>query len=225
MFNFKFKLLTILTFVCLVVISCSEENSNDTSNNAANRSFVSKSSMPYDSKILDDKDFQAYVQEEFYAMNRISAKDMEALEGVQITDQNSLQFVNALGYNSLGDYADYQKTQSSRLAAINLKFQLIQYPSTVQEGIFTDAVVYQKLIADPNGAAFMSCQWKKNFCDAGVIGLAITAQSACLAMDIATVGATAIAGCHFGAALAQAAGHGACIGWYDDCIKAQNGGK
>ena len=161
------------------------------------------------------------MQAEYNAAIIVDEVKIKAFDKVTITDKNVNLAIVALGYSSNATYTTYVKQQFSRYTVLNKKYGIGKLSDGTIHTMINDGLIKNNIPTkwgDPVLAPSMSCAWKKNFCNIGVVGAAIGLHTACAVLDVETVGLSIIAGCHVGAALVQVSGHAACLASYDDCI-------
>ncbi|OYQ37472.1 hypothetical protein CHU92_08315 [Flavobacterium cyanobacteriorum] len=177
--------------------------------------------IDYDPAILDDSTFKDYLYAEYYALEKLKTEDIVRFKDSKITENNTDEVINALGFESRGKYIEFAKKQFERYTYLENKYKISSLTEETKYSLVKDGLIKFQipvLHPDPVEVPTMSCTWKKRWCDVGVIGAAVLAHTACGALDVETLGLTIILGCHTGAALAQAAGHALCIANYDDCV-------
>lgn len=216
----KTTLLSVLgaTILSLGFYACSNDNEATTSNTTTDQN-VMVAKTDYDQSILEDEDFKEFLFEGFYALEKLNIEKIEKFKGIEINESNTNEIIDAYGFSGKDEFLEYHERQNLRLAKFDKKYNFFDFNDAVKLEIINDGLIKYHIPEEyPENTTLMSCKAKKNWCDVGVVGAAMMAQTACLALDVKTLGASALLGCHTGAYLAQAAGHAMCIANYEDCL-------
>ncbi|WCM41210.1 hypothetical protein MG290_09595 [Flavobacterium sp. CBA20B-1] len=214
--NFTLGLLG-ATILSLGLYACSNDNETTTNSSTEQKGMAAKDG--YNSAIINDLDFKNFLFEGFSAMERLDNEKIVLFKGVEINESNTNIVIEAFGYSDKEEFFDYRKKQNLRLKRLDEKYGFFKLADSIKLEVINNGLIkYQIPSEHPENTTFMTCKAKKNWCDVGVVGAALMAQTACLALDVETLGASALLGCHTGAYLAQAAGHAMCIANYEDCL-------
>lgn len=217
--NFKKITLGLLgaTILSLGLYACSNDDAT-TANTTTEQTTIAAKDR-YNPAILNDPNFRDYLFEGFLAIEKLDTEKILQFKDIEINDSNTDAVVNAFGFFGKSEFFDYHKKQNIRLKIVDEKYGFFKLNDSIKLEIINQGLIkYQIPSEHPENTTFMSCKAKKNWCDVGVVGAALMAQTACLALDVETLGASALLGCHTGAYLAQAAGHALCIANYEDCL-------